>query len=49
VEPLLAVSIAALVLGERIAPLQYVGGGVLLSGILWLRLQRPRPLRRLLE
>lgn len=49
VEPLLAVSIAALVLGERIAPLQYVGGGVLLSGILWLRLQRPRPPRRLLE
>lgn len=44
VEPLLAVSIAALILGERIAPLQYVGGAVLLSGILWLRLQRPRPL-----
>lgn len=42
VEPLLTVLLAAALLGERIAPLQYLGGVALLSGILWLRLQRPR-------
>ncbi len=43
VEPLLTVIWASLLLGERIAPLQYTGGAVLLFGVLWLRLQRPRP------
>lgn len=41
VEPFLTVLLAAVLLGERIAPLQYAGGFVLLSGVLWLRLQRP--------
>jgi drug/metabolite transporter (DMT)-like permease len=43
VEPLLTVLLASLLLGERISILQYAGGVVLLSGVLWLRLQRPRP------
>ena len=42
VEPLLTVLLASLLLGEQIEPLQYFGGVVLLSGVLWLRLQRPR-------
>lgn len=42
VEPLLTVIWASLLLGERIAPLQYTGGAVLLLGVLWLRMQRPR-------
>lgn len=42
VEPLLTVLLASLLLGERISILQYAGGLVLLSGVLWLRMQRPR-------
>jgi drug/metabolite transporter (DMT)-like permease len=42
VEPLLTVLLASLLLGERISIPQYAGGVVLLSGVLWLRLQRPR-------
>lgn len=42
VEPLLTLLLAALVLGERISLLQYAGGAVLLSAVLWLRLQRPQ-------
>jgi drug/metabolite transporter (DMT)-like permease len=41
VEPLLTVLWASLLLGERITTPQYAGGLVLLSGVLWLRLQRP--------
>ncbi len=49
VEPLLTVLLAASLLSERIAPLQYAGGAVLLSGVLWLRLQRPRQAPALAE
>lgn len=45
VEPVLTVLLAALLLGERIAPLQYLGGALILAGVLWLRTERPRPER----
>lgn len=41
VEPVLTVVWAAVLLGERIALLQYAGGALILAGVLWLRLQRP--------
>lgn len=41
VEPALTVVLAGLLLGERISLLQYAGGGLVLAGVLWLRLERP--------
>lgn len=43
IEPVVTVAAAAALLGERIAPVQYVGGGLILAGVLWLRLERPLP------
>ena len=43
IEPLVTVALAAIVLQERIAPLQYVGGALILAAILWLRAERPLP------
>lgn len=41
VEPALTALLAALVLGERLAPLQYLGGALILAGVLRLRMERP--------
>lgn len=41
VEPVVTVAAAAAMLGERIAPLQYVGGALILAGVVGLRLERP--------
>jgi drug/metabolite transporter (DMT)-like permease len=43
IEPIVTVVSAGLVLGERIGGLQYVGGALILSAILWLRSERPLP------
>ncbi len=43
VEPVVTVIAAGIVLDERIAPLQYVGGALILAGVLWLRSERPLP------
>jgi drug/metabolite transporter (DMT)-like permease len=43
IEPLVTVALAALVLHERVAPLQYAGGALILAAILWLRAERPLP------
>jgi len=43
IEPIVTVAAASLLLGERIAPLQYLGGALILGGVLWLRLERPLP------
>lgn len=43
IEPVVTVAAAAALLGERIAPIQYGGGGLILAGVLWLRLERPLP------
>ena len=43
IEPLVTVALAAVVLQERIAPLQYAGGALILAAILWLRAERPLP------
>jgi drug/metabolite transporter (DMT)-like permease len=43
VEPVVAVLLAGLLLDERISALQYGGGALILSGILWLRSERPLP------
>lgn len=43
IEPVVTVTAAAALLGERIAAIQYVGGGLILAGVLWLRLERPLP------
>jgi drug/metabolite transporter (DMT)-like permease len=43
IEPVITVLLAALILEERIAPLQYVGGALILTAILWLRAERPLP------
>lgn len=40
VEPIVTVTVAGLVLGERIAGLQYAGGALILAGVVWLRLER---------
>jgi drug/metabolite transporter (DMT)-like permease len=45
VEPLVTVILAALLLDERIGLVQYVGGALILTGILWLRSERPLPAR----
>ncbi len=48
IEPIVTVVAAGLLLDERIAPLQYFGGTLILAGVLWLRLERPpRPEPRL--
>lgn len=43
IEPLVTVFLAAIVLGERIGVWQGVGGVLILTGILWLRAERPLP------
>jgi drug/metabolite transporter (DMT)-like permease len=43
IEPIVAVVLAGLFLDERIGLLQYVGGALILTGILWLRSERPLP------
>jgi len=43
IEPVVTVLLAAAVLGERIGALQAVGGALILTGILWLRAERPLP------
>ena len=43
IEPIVTVLLAAVVLGERIGPFQGVGGVLILTGILWLRAERPLP------
>lgn len=43
VEPVVTVAMANLLLGERIAWLQYGGGALILAGVVWLRLERPLP------
>jgi drug/metabolite transporter (DMT)-like permease len=42
-EPVVTVTAASLVLGERIATLQYLGGALILAGVLGARLERPLP------
>ena len=42
IEPVVTVVSAGLVLGERIGLLQYIGGALILTAILWLRSGRPR-------
>lgn len=45
IEPIVTVIAASLILEERIAPLQYLGGVLILGGVLWLRTEpRQRPL-----
>lgn len=39
-EPLITVLLAAAVLGERLLPLQILGGLLILGGVVWLRLER---------
>lgn len=39
-EPLVTVALAAAVLGERLSPLQALGGALILAGVIWLRLER---------
>lgn len=41
IEPIVAVTAAAAILGERIGPAQIVGGGMILAGVVWLRLEPP--------
>lgn len=41
IEPIVTVTAAAALLGERIALLQYVGGALILAGVVGLRLERP--------
>lgn len=43
IEPIVTVVSAGLVLGERIGGLQYAGGALILTAILWLRSERPLP------
>ena len=43
IEPVVTVVAAGFLLGERIAPLQYLGGLLILTGVAWLRLARPLP------
>jgi drug/metabolite transporter (DMT)-like permease len=39
-EPMITVGLAAILLGERLLPLQMLGGGLILAGVIWLRLER---------
>ncbi len=43
IEPVVTVIAAGALLGERIADIQYLGGALILFGVLWLRLERPLP------
>jgi len=43
VEPLVTVALAAVILGERLSPLQTLGGALILGGVAWLRLERSVP------
>jgi drug/metabolite transporter (DMT)-like permease len=43
IEPVVTVVAAGLLLDERISTLQYIGGLLILSGVVWLRLSRPLP------
>ena len=43
IEPIVTVVSAGFVLGERIGGLQYAGGVLILTAILWLRSERPLP------
>lgn len=43
IEPVVTVLAARALLDERIAVLQYLGGGLVLAGVLWLRTERPLP------
>jgi len=38
-EPLITVGLAAVLLGERLLPLQMAGGALILAGVIWLRLE----------
>ena len=38
-EPLITVGLAAVILGERLLPLQLAGGALILAGVVWLRLE----------
>ncbi len=42
-EPAFTVLLAAIVLGERLAPVQLAGGILIISAVVWLRLERPLP------
>ncbi len=42
-EPAFTVLLAAVVLGERLAPVQLAGGLLIISAVVWLRLERPLP------
>ena len=42
-EPLVTVGLAAVLLSERLSPLQTLGGALILGGVIWLRLERPPP------
>ncbi|CAN5894893.1 EamA family transporter [soil metagenome] len=42
-EPVVTVLLAALLLDERIGPVQYAGGALIVTGILWLRAELPLP------
>lgn len=39
-EPTITVALAAVVLGERLTPIQLLGGALILIGVIWLRLER---------
>jgi drug/metabolite transporter (DMT)-like permease len=43
IEPVVTVISAGMILGERIGTLQYAGGVLILTAILWLRSERPLP------
>jgi drug/metabolite transporter (DMT)-like permease len=43
IEPVVTVIAASLILGERIGGFQYLGGALILAGVIWLRLERPLP------
>lgn len=43
IEPVITVLLAALLLDERIGLVQYAGGALILTGLLWLRSERPLP------
>jgi drug/metabolite transporter (DMT)-like permease len=40
-EPVFTVILAGLLLGERLSPLQMLGGGLILFAVIWLRLEKP--------
>jgi DME family drug/metabolite transporter len=41
-EPLVTAALAMLVVGERLAPVQWLGAALVVGAVLWLRGSRPR-------